>query len=106
MLGQNLEGLIHNNSLNSFESFDSNRNFDLLIDVTRDSSSADNSTATRVSSSNYNCIFDPTKPDSSFGLPDNYLSGGFPDTMMMEALKELHTNNITDFLNYNQDNSE
>ena len=39
----------------------------------------------------YNLDFD--------GLLDNYLCGGLPDKMLMEALKELNIRDIKDFLN-------
>ena len=44
---------------------------------------------------------------SSFDLLDNYLCGGSPDKLLMEALKKLNINDIKDFLNlYNDDKSK
>ena len=81
-LGQTQERFINNNSSNSSDNFTDNfnRDFNLPVDATRNSSSASNRD------------FDPTNDatyDSSFDLPDNYLCGGSPDKLMMEALKEL-----------------
>ena len=78
------EGLLNNNSSNSYDKFNSSDNFDDVygdFDAMRGSLSADKS----------NHDFE--------GLPDNYLCSGLPDTMLMEALKELNISDIKDFLN-------
>ena len=93
-------GLLNNNSSNIFDNFvDSS---DINFDATRNSSSAtdnDSNNATHDSSSKdkYNCDFD---------LSNNYLCGGLPDKLMMEALKELNISDIKDFLNHNHDKSK
>ena len=74
-------------------------NLDLCDNATRDSSSEN----TNPGSFSGNC--DDATQYSFFDLPDNYLCGGFPDKLMMEALKELNTNDIKDFLNHNNDDT-
>ena len=94
-LGQNTrEGLLNNNSSKSCDKFNFSDNFDdNSDDAIRGSSSNCESDATYDSSS-----VDKSNLDFE-GLPDNYLCGGFPDKMLIEALKELNISDIKDFLN-------
>ena len=56
---------------------------------------------------NYSGTFDNSKKncdtdcDNNFfdSLPDKYLCEGYPDKLMLEALKELNIHDIEDFLN-------
>ena len=103
---------MNNNSSNSSDNFADNSNcdFDFLDDATRDSSFSmskrDSSSVTKRDSSFVDNSTDNAMYDSSFNLQNNYLCGGFPDKMMMGALKELNINDIKDFLNHNPDKSK
>ena len=75
-LGQNTrEGLLNNNSSNSCDNFDATCDYSSLANNNDD----------------FNSTRDKEKSNLDFeGLPDNYLCGGLPDKMLMEALKELN----------------
>ena len=91
MLGQNTrEGLLNNNFSNTCDNFDfSNINFDAMYGS---SSVTDNDLTHNSSFKN--------KSNRDFErLLDNYLCGGLPDKLMMEALKELNISDIKDFSN-------
>ena len=91
-LGQNTkEGLLNNNSSSSSDKFNSSddRDDNSDFEATRDSSPANRS----------NCDSNRDSNLDFGGLPYNYLCGGSPDKMLMEALKKLNISNIKDFLN-------
>ena len=89
--------------LNHVYNTDSSSNRD--FDVTRKSSFADNnnnsssSDPTKGHNSDISSFSDSTKGlPGKKSLPDKYFYEGSPDKLMMEALKELNTNDIKDFL--------